>query len=195
MDAYRIDHLPVLFPNSDIKVIHLVRNPAAAINGLIDGWLSRGFFSHNLTSRAELNIGGYSERGAWATSWWNFDLPPGWRTMVDQPLAHVCAYQWTAAHASILRGLEATWLQVLRVRAEEVIDERTQPLAVARILRYCDAKPVSRAHSGVVMATHPPEPGRWRKRSSALSPILDSKDIRQLSTLLGYSYATRSGWT
>lgn len=195
MDAYRIAQLPLLFPQSELTVIHLVRNPAAAVNGLIDGWLDRGFFSHNLGGRVTLNIPGYSESAGWSTEWWNFDLPPGWPDLLDSPLPRVCAAQWTAAHTHILAALESTALPTLRVAAEQVLDERTRPAAIDEILRRCGVRAAVPARSGVVMATQLPELGRWRYRRSTLEPIITSDAVRACSVRLGYDTPSRRGWT
>ena len=44
-NAFRLPLLAQTFPNARSRVIHLTRNPAAAVNGLRDGWLHSGFFS------------------------------------------------------------------------------------------------------------------------------------------------------
>ena len=70
-DAYRLPWIRnQLFPESDVKVVHLTRNPAASINGLYDGWrLNRGFQTYDV---GDLDIEGYNG------SLWCYDLPPGW---------------------------------------------------------------------------------------------------------------------
>ena len=63
-DVYRIGMYEALFPNADIKYIHLTRGYAQSVNGLMDGWLSQiGFFSHDFRRVGlNLNIKGYSDR-------------------------------------------------------------------------------------------------------------------------------------
>ncbi|PXX71592.1 hypothetical protein DFR70_1011026 [Nocardia tenerifensis] len=194
MDAYRLAALPHLFPQSELTVVHLVRNPAAAINGLIDGWRDRGFFSYNLSDRAELRIPGYSGTAGWSTQWWNFDLPPGWRDLIDRPLPLVCAAQWTAAHSHILDALEATALPALRVRAEDVMDDATRQAAIDAILRHCRLRARRPARSGVIMASQRPEPGRWRRRRALLEPIIADGAVRTCALRLGYDPAASAGW-
>ena len=103
LDAYRLDVLRAVFPLARFTVVHLTRAPAASINGLYDGWLDRGFFSHRFPDR--LAIPDYSDTADWARSWWNFDLPPGWQEYTTRPLAEVCALQWRSVHEHILHGL------------------------------------------------------------------------------------------
>ena len=137
MDAYRIPFLRRLFPDARLRLIHLTRNPAAAVNGMMDGWLHHGFFSHNLADRVVLDIEGYS--GWWVRSWWNFDLPPGWRRVVAQPLAGVCAAQWASAHTAIMAGLRAD-PEVARVRAEDVLDARRRCRTIMQVLEFCGVR-------------------------------------------------------
>ncbi|MFI6040329.1 hypothetical protein ACIA8C_01770 [Nocardia sp. NPDC051321] len=194
MDAYRLAALPYLLPGSELTVIHLVRNPAAAVNGLIDGWLDRGFFSYNLSARAELRIPGYSRAAGWTTKWWNFDLPPGWRDLVDRPLPWVCAKQWSAAHTHILDAIEATALPALRVRAEDIMGEATRQATIDAILRQCHLRARQPARAGVMMASQRPEPGRWRRRHAVLAPIIDSSEVQACALRLGYDPAASNGW-
>jgi hypothetical protein len=65
-NSYRLPFLRALFPKARFRVLHLVRHPAEAINGLVDGWLYHGFFAQNLPGR--LRIGGYSDVEGWPNS-------------------------------------------------------------------------------------------------------------------------------
>lgn len=193
MDAYRIPFLRGLFPDARLRIIHLTRNPAAAINGLIDGWLHHGFFSHNLAGRTALTIDGYA--GWWAGSWWNFDLPPGWRCLVTQPLAKVCGAQWAAAHDAILASLPGQDAQIIRVRAEEVLDARRRPCVVAQLLEFCAVRPAAPSRARIVLATEYPKPARWHARAPQLEPVLADPVIRECSCRLGYGPLPATDWT
>jgi hypothetical protein len=193
MDAYRLPLLRTLFPGARLRVIHLTRNPAAAVNGLIDGWLHHGFFSHNLAGRATFGIDGYG--GPWAGSWWNFDLPPGWQDVVTQPLATVCAAQWASAHTSILAGLAGQDWEVLRVRAEDVFDSDRRPAALRRVFRFCGVRPLAPVRARIVVATAPPVPGRWRGRRAMIEPAVAEPRVRETSVLLGYGPVPTRQWT
>lgn len=91
-DAYRIGMYEQLFPNAEIKYIHLTRGYAQSVNGLMDGWLSpMGFFSHNLNEAGvSLSIKGYSDLVEFGKNWWKFDLPPNWREFINSSLEEVC---------------------------------------------------------------------------------------------------------
>ncbi|MBW3644267.1 MAG: sulfotransferase, partial [Actinobacteria bacterium] len=59
-NSFRLDFLRSLFPAARLRVVHLTRNPAASINGLVDGWHHRGFFNCRVGRR--LAIRGYTDR-------------------------------------------------------------------------------------------------------------------------------------
>ena len=50
-NAYRLDFLRALFPNAEITVLHLIRDPVASVTGLMSGWLHHGFHKHRLPGR------------------------------------------------------------------------------------------------------------------------------------------------
>jgi len=128
VDCYRMNLIEKMFPKADIRIIHLVRNPAATINGIYDGWLHRGFFSHNMQPYFEtspdlkrLNIRGYSDLHPFGAQWWNFDLPEGWQNVAEKDLSDVCAFQWRSANSEILRYLTGGKRRHCVVRFENII--------------------------------------------------------------------------
>jgi hypothetical protein len=196
VDAYRIDLLTKLVSVAEVYFIHLLRNPAAAINGLYDGWRDRGFFSHRLTGRAVLNMRGYSE-SPWGSDWWNFDLPPQWTRVVSRPLPEVCAFQWHTAHRSILDSLAASAAPRMNVRAEDLMSGRVRRTqAIEDILQFCQARarPVAEQADRVVMATAPPRPGRWRERMTLLRSVVAEPAVREVASRLGYGSALDVRW-
>jgi hypothetical protein len=105
-NAYRLDFLRALFPNAEITVVHVMRNPAASVAGLMCGWLHHGFFKHR-TPPDMLRIDGYSGADRpWTSRWWKFDLPPGWTQLANRPLEEVCRFQWLSANEHILRWVQ-----------------------------------------------------------------------------------------
>ena len=119
-NAYRLPFLRRLFRNARLRVLHLVRNPAACVNGLLDGWLYRGFHAHYIPGG--LHIAGYCDRGPAAEQrWWKFDLPPGWQEWTCRPLEEVCAFQWRAAHQAILEFVAAEPVDYFRLRYEDLV--------------------------------------------------------------------------
>lgn len=182
LDAYRLGLLRQVFPNARFTAVHMTRSPAASINGLYDGWLDRGFFSHRLTEG--LAIPGYSDIADWATQWWNFDLPPGWQEYTARPLAEVCAFQWRSVHEHILR--EHRFEANVRVRFEDLIANRAKVIDTIRLaaglpLAGHDDTPLPN-----VMATRPPAKDRWLARADMVGPAAALPDVASIADALGY---------
>src|SRR3712207_4004800 len=119
-NTYRLPLLARAFPNARMRVIHLTRNPAAAANGLRDGWLHSGFFS--CRTDTPLSIAGYTDRfPQWGAHWWNYDVPPGWRRWTERSLEEVCGFQWRAAHAATIAGAQTRGADVFRLAFEDVV--------------------------------------------------------------------------
>jgi hypothetical protein len=190
-NAFRLPVLRHAFPAARLRVVHLVRNPAAAVNGLMDGWRHRGFF--NCRVERALGISGYSDRYAWGRSWWNYDFPPGWEALVDLPLAAVCAEQWRSPHLAALQAADDDDLEVLRLRFEDVVGppEIREP-ALARLAGWLGLDEAGRRalrslRLPPVMATAPPAPARWRASAEELGPVLADPATMELAERLGYA--------
>lgn len=185
-NAYRLPFLRSLFPNARLRILHLVRNPAAAINGLHDGWRYRGFHAHR--------VGGLAIAGHDDPDWWSYDLPPGWRDWTAASLEEVCAFQWRSAHSHVLDFLDAEQPPTLRVAFEQVVGERSaRRLAWAGIEAWLgvDLGPAVAdiVEHGLppVMATHAPRRRRWFAKAGLLEPVLARRDTRELAERLGYA--------
>lgn len=198
IDAYRVPLLRQIFPNARFKIIHLTRNPAAAINGLYDGWLDRGFFSHNVKQHATLSISGYSDLCEWGKYWWNFDLPPGWRTIVDHPLEYVCAFQWYNAHLNIIKQIMDEETEFIRVKMEDIIHSiQSRWRALSNITKFMQIEfdqtlQAFATNMPVVMATAVPYNQRWRIREKQIQPVITQSPIAKLARELGY--ASEENW-
>lgn len=192
-NAYRLPFLQALFPNAELRVLHLTRNVAASVNGLYDGWRFPGFWSHAVDT--PLSIAGYTDTcGDSARNWWKFDLPPGWRAEVDRPLAQVCAFQWRTAHQHLLDWLDAAPRDHLRLRFEDVVGPAARQEALYRSLtRWLGISldpPLAAALGGAlpaVMATETPRRRRWFDRADLLSPVLADPANLSLMERLGYA--------
>jgi hypothetical protein len=190
-DAYRYDFLRHAFPNARFRVLHLTRNPGAAISDLCDGWRFRGFYSHYVG--AELQVPGYSEPGLPDHGWWKYDLPPGWRSWARGSLEAICGFQWSAAHRAILDHLATSDDDHFRLRFEDILlsvnahGRRTDRLDS---LREWLGDPSFLADPALglpsVMTTHPPRLGRWRDNRASIDPVLRSPAIRGVVAELGY---------
>jgi hypothetical protein len=183
-DAYRIGIYEQLFPNADIKYIHLSRGYAQSVNGLMDGWLSPvGFFAHDMARAGTvLRIGGYSDCTAFGTRWWKFDLPPAWRDLTTASLGEVCVHQWLAAHQAIFDSA----LPALRLSFEQFTAQPAAALAaLTRYLGLADMMAPGRAP--VTMATEAPRPQRWRKRERQLLALGRQAQVGAMMDRLGYT--------
>jgi hypothetical protein len=207
VDCYRMNLVERLFPDADIRIIHLQRNPAATINGIYDGWLHRGFFSHNLkpyfdasSDLKELRIKGYSELHPFGKSWWNFDLPEGWQSVADRELVEVCAFQWHSANAEILRYLGSSSRSSCTVHFEDVIRSlESRTLAFEQLLDFMGI-PAEQCATlmldslPVVQSTLPPQLYRWKRRQDMITKVLAAPRIREMAETFGYRADTMDGW-
>jgi len=207
VDCYRMNLVERLFPAADIRIIHLQRNPAATINGIYDGWLHRGFFSHNLqpffeTSSGlnELRIKGYSDIYPFGCNWWNFDLPEGWQSFADRELVDVCAFQWYSANAEILRSLEISNRCSCAVHFEDLIRSLESRLPeFKRLLDFMGLPPeqleaLSLDALPVVQSTLPPQLYRWKRRGDIITRVLAAPRIREMAEILGYRPDSTADW-
>lgn len=197
-NAYRLPFLRALFPQARFRVLHLVRHPAEAINGLVDGWLYHGFFAQHLAGR--LRIKGYSDRfPAWGYSWWKYDLPPGWQEWAERNLVEVCGFQWRSSHQATLDYLAASGVEHLRVSFEAALGspgERERTFSEVGHWLGIDPTPLTTAALGnlpPVMATGQPRRNRWFQKAALLEPVLAEGNTRELAAALGYD--ARHGWS
>lgn len=171
-NVWRLPFWEGLFPGARLRLLHLTRNVAAAVNGLWDGWNYPGFHSHF--------VGG--ELG-----WWKFDLPPGWEGWIDVPLVQRCAWQWRGAHMQI-GAWTARHPGSLRLRFEDLLDTRTEAPALAALSDWLGLpiRPGLVGAAPPVMATAPPRKRRWFARAELLGPVLADPENLVLMQELGY---------
>ncbi|UHQ98696.1 sulfotransferase (plasmid) [Natrinema zhouii] len=186
-DAYRLPWIrEQLFPETDSKVVHLTRNPAASINGLYDGWqLNRGFQTYDV---GDLDFEGYDG------SLWCYDLPPGW--VSKGKLIDICLMQWTQAHRHILAGRDA-FEDVLRVRFENVLTDTGS--VIKEIVEFADLGESALLSENVenpnkVMTTKEPRRARWRDREDLVKSALDRADETYTEVVEELEYTEESEW-
>ncbi|MFF2331558.1 MULTISPECIES: sulfotransferase [unclassified Streptomyces] len=194
--CYQLPFWKALFPRARVRVLHLTRAPGPAVNGLMAAWRHRGFFSRRVD--VDLDITGYTDtHPGWARRWWNFDLPPGWRGMTDEPLARVCGFQWASAHRASLAASATD--DVLTVRHEDLIG--APPTSQAAMRRIGDwlglpgqaIDDLSRLTVGPVSAVTTPDENRWMRHRALIDPFLDEAPVREIARELGYLQAVKSG--
>ncbi len=196
-NVYRLPFLRKVFSKARFRILHLVRNPADSINGLVDGWLYNGFFSHKLP--AILNIKGYSDLFPdWGKKWWKYDLPPGWQELTNRPIEYICGYQWASAHREIINYIATSKTDFLRINFEDIIGStscRRQVFShIAQWLSIEGREIIDAAVTDnltLVMATStqiPPRKRRWFEKAALIKPVLADPDmnISALAELFGY---------
>lgn len=180
-NSFRLDWLRTLFAGARLRVLHLTRNPAAAVNGLIDGWQHWGFVSAR--SPVPLAVG----------EWWCFDIPPRWRELTAAALPAVAAEQWASPHRAVLAhtgSLPAG--DVLRIRYESLVGPHDGRVRAAEDLgRFLGIDPTPIRDrllrgSAPVMATSPPAPRRWASAGNDLAPALAEPAVWDVAAALGY---------
>ncbi len=199
LNCYRMNFIRKAFPNAEIKIIFLTRNPLASVNGLFDGWLYHGFFSHNLKALMEngikrLDIKGYSEKAPWARWWWKFDLPPGWEGYAGKNLEDVCLFQWLSANRAIKDYLSREkGVEFCHVRYEDLVNGiEKRRVEFKRILEFLGfdnsvSKSMKIEPLPVVQATEAPRQSRWKGREDMLKPlVLGNAEAIAISEDLGY---------
>lgn len=210
VDSYRMPFIEALMPNAEIKIIYLTRNPASSINGLYDGWLYRGFFSHNLKyffdenkdslGLDSLKISGYSDIFEWGKWWWKYDLPCGWQSYAQSKLEEVCAFQWHSANLSIRRYLDKSKKQYCRITYEDIISGlEKREAAIEKIMEFVGIEDNVKGqlelnNLSVVQATEAPSCGRWKKRKGLLLPVINTPKISEMAGLLGYDKNNIEEW-
>lgn len=204
-DCYRMPFLETIFPGADFKIIHLTRNPVASINGLYDGWLHRGFFSHNLSAALKsrnsmLKIAGYSERYEWGKWWWKYDLPGRWEDYTQKRLEEVCAFQWCCSNKALLEYFKKSRKEYYRVRYEDIIGGlESRKEEIEGIVKFLGINVDAVGLLGldklaVVQATDDPQPYRWKKRKDLLLPLLNDPQLSGISEELNYSTENIKEW-
>jgi hypothetical protein len=190
-NAYRLDFLQALFPRARFRVLHLTRNPAAAINGLLDGWRFRGFHAHRMDE--PLQVPGYSDLRPEDSYWWKYDLPPGWEAIRASPLQEICAHQWASAHEATLAFLSRSDCPRIQVHFEDLVgDEGSREEVFIRLFEWLGVEmdpwmsDVVKRGIPPVMATARPRHRRWYERAGLLEPIIAEPRIQALAHLLGY---------
>jgi len=185
-DIHRLSFYQRLFPQARLRVIHLARNPAATINGLIDGWRSSKYQSFKVGGLA---IPGYSDLGeAWRQDWWKFDLAPGWESHRRAPLAEVCAWQWQISQSTIFDWIDQHQPETFLLKYEELIDSQGSAAAVVhRLCSWLGIQEPPAASSKIMNASQPPRRYRWHDKRQQIAPVLALGTILPLAQRLGYS--------
>lgn len=201
--SYRLKMIKKIFSNTEFYWIYLTRNPAACINGLMDGWLDRGFFSSNISNcisipLKKMNIKGYSELNQWSKSWWNFDRPPGWEKMTNRSLAEVCAFQWKANNKAIIEGLKQEKNKII-IKYEDILSYKKRKAVFKKIEDFIGASSqldtlLDINKLPIVQSTKEPRMYRWREREGEILDAIENSELNELAYKLGYKKERMEEW-
>lgn len=192
VNVYKMDALRAFFPEARIRVIHLTRNPGAAISSYREAWLSPWFFNAQVST--PLDIAGYTEQGRpWSRDWWKLDFPPGWQDLTRSPLEEVCARQWCSSHTAIFEFLAQNRdIDVLRLTYEDLIGteaERTR--AIDELANWLGTdrshflEPAVRGMAPMNSITLPKR-AKWYRDYEVLRQVLHSDDVMSVAAEMGY---------
>jgi len=192
-NSYRAGMFETLFPNAQIKYLHMTRGFAQSVNGLMDGWLhDKGFFAKNISINGHtLDIEGYSDIKAYGDKWWKFDLPPNWKEFKDKPLHEVCANQWASAHEHVLTlknnsvYTDRENTNYMQLKFEDFLNEPQKMMN--DVTDFIGIKPISVANLPLVMITNKPRKYRWHKRKEQIRELAKQPRIKKLMNNLNYS--------
>ena len=182
-NAYRLEFLRAFFSNQRVRIIHLKREPAAAINGLYDGWrYPRGFHAHRIPScqpQACEAMGPHPMEGIW-----KYDLPPGWEALQQSLLVEICAFQWLSAHRSILDS-DVGDGERLSLWFESLLGPNSRS-EINRLIDWLGIEPDAHLRNQVledlppIMATQRPRRSRWFSRAALIQPQLNRDEIQEI---------------
>ncbi|GGN42551.1 sulfotransferase [Streptomyces fuscichromogenes] len=192
VNVYKMDALRAFFPEARIRVIHLTRNPGAAISSYREAWLSPWFF--NARVNTPLDIAGYTEPDRpWSRDWWKLDFPPRWQDLTRATLEEVSAAQWCASHTAIFEFLARNKdIDVLRLTYEDLIG--TESERTRAIDDLADWLGTDRSHflGPAVRGLTPmnaitlPRRAKWYRNHEVLRPVLNSEAVLSLAAEMGY---------
>ena len=156
-----------------------MRDPEDAIRSLIAGWRHpTWFFTYRLDT--PLNIAGYSDLAPWGKRWWNFNLFPGWESLVNAPIEEVAAAQWSAALTPIIEhGVPLIEQGRAFVTTYERLTSETRA-TLSAIAEFADldaealmAEDLDRAYMSMSAATFDPGSSDLRQRADRARTLLD----------------------
>lgn len=169
-NCLRLPFLQALFP--DARLLFLVRDGRANVRSLMEGWQQPHLFP-GYHVPASIAIPGQS-RGRWA-----FTLIPGWRELIDRPLAEVCAWQWVRCNEAVLAYLaKASACPVLTVRYEDLVGRPRETLSEIAGFLDLDPSDIPAIGQGLpeVNVVSRPEVDKWRQLDEStrrsIEPIL-----------------------
>jgi hypothetical protein len=121
-NCFHAEFLDRLFP--DALFVLIVRDARATVSSMMEGWRDPERFRNR-------ELQPWVDAAATTLGHWAYAVPPGWRAVVHQPLAEVCAWSWrrhVETAREFLGGLPEARRRVVRYedlveRPEETVRE------------------------------------------------------------------------
>ncbi|MGB3694992.1 MAG: sulfotransferase [Spirulinaceae cyanobacterium] len=180
-NCFHLEFLAKAFPTA--QYIFLVRDPRATIASMLEGWsYAERFGKPQLTPIIQQDSTAKIEH-------WSYPAPPDWQTVIDQPLAQICAWSWQQHIEYPLNFFQGRSQDVKWVRYEDLLENFEgviEDLAKyfnlklnSRVKNYTKAPPISPT------AISKPDPIKWKsnnyKQIEAIFPR-----IEKISQKIGY---------
>jgi uncharacterized protein (TIGR03032 family) len=152
-NSLRIAFLKKVFPNA--RFIYLHREPRENIASIIEAWGSGRFVT-------------YPQLPGWQGSPWSLLLPPGWQSLLGQPIDQIAAWQWSTTNQTILAELAKIpapdWLSISYA---ELCNDTAAALKTLSDFIGIDT-PTTDGQSLSRHTLTPPSADKWRKHEAAL---------------------------
>jgi hypothetical protein len=177
-NALRLPLLDAIFP--DALFVYLYRDPHENVSSLIEGWESGRFVT-------------YPDLPGWQGRPWSYLLVPGWRDLVNQPLAMIASEQWRRTQEILLTDFATIPPQ--RVHALTYRDFLADPARhVADICSFAEIGWDRPLPNVLPLSRHtvtPPQADKWRRHLDAMAPYLPA--LRATDERAGVFLAAISG--
>lgn len=170
-NSYRLPWLSEIFKESKVHYVHLRRRVEASVQGLIDGWAFAGFHSFNIHKLFNLQRPDGS-------SWWKFDLFPGWQSYLNASVPEIALFQW-------LENQKAAWEFFNSNKAvnsphvvyyDELCRADGREEVVRKLFQQLELSPFDLSNEYFlpkVMQTSALGPERWRTQEGFYRELLD----------------------
>ena len=158
-NALRIPFLIEAFP--DARFIYLYRDPRQVLASMLEAWESAGFRT-------------YPDLPGWTGLPWSLLLVPGWRELIDKPLATIVAAQWATTTRTILDDLDGLSAERWCVARYDALlanpGEEIARISGAMGLRW--DRPLENLLPLANHTVSQPHADKWRRRESEILPVL-----------------------
>jgi len=167
-NAINVPFLLKVFPEARFLILY--RQPQATLSSLIEAWQ---------VSAQDGRFVSFENLPNWHLPHWCFLLPPGWQTLINQPLEPVTAFQWRKTYELIFsdtQKLEAQRCHYLSF--ERLLSNPTDSIqAISRFLQIPESHALSEAlidppRTSASTVT-PPAADKWHRHKDLIDPLMD----------------------